>query len=146
MADQAQIASPLSWMCIFFSSPTNHSAPMAVINLALRRKSCQQQLSLKQLAHNVHIDKRASVRTERTQAKPEESLMAGELNSVQESIKLALDAADAATDVTSEYSQVKREHKKLEKSVTDSPLHHHYFCHRNCRGCCGADVFRHTVF
>ena len=39
--------------------------------------------------------------------------MAGELNSVQESIKLALDAADAATDVTSEYSQVKREHKKL---------------------------------
>ena len=43
--------------------------------------------------------------------------MAGELNSVQESIKLALDAADAATDVTSEYSQVKREHKKLEKKV-----------------------------
>ena len=42
------------------------------------------------------------------------NLMAGELNSVQESIKLALDAADAATDVTSEYSQVKREHK-LEK-------------------------------
>ena len=27
-------------------------------------------------------------------------------------IKLALDAADAATDVTSEYSQVKREHIK----------------------------------
>jgi len=45
--------------------------------------------------------------------------MAGELNSVQESIKLALDAADAATDVTSEYSQVKREHKKLEKKVSD---------------------------
>ena len=44
--------------------------------------------------------------------------MAGELNSVQESIKLALDAADAATDVTSEYSQVKREHKKLERKVS----------------------------
>ena len=44
--------------------------------------------------------------------------MAGELNSVQESIKLALDAADAATDVTSEYSQVKREHKKLETKVS----------------------------
>ena len=44
--------------------------------------------------------------------------MAGELNSVQESIKLALDAADAATDVTSEYSQVKRDHKKLEKKVS----------------------------
>ncbi len=44
--------------------------------------------------------------------------MAGELNSIQESIKLALDAADAATDVTSEYSQVKREHKKLERKVS----------------------------
>ena len=43
--------------------------------------------------------------------------MSGELNSMQESIKLALDAADAATDVTSEYSQVKREHKKLEAKV-----------------------------
>ena len=44
--------------------------------------------------------------------------MASEFNSVQESIKLALDAADAATEVTSEYSQVKREHKKLEKKVS----------------------------
>ena len=44
--------------------------------------------------------------------------MAGELNSIQESIKLALDAADAATDVTSEYSQVKRESKKLERKVS----------------------------
>ena len=44
--------------------------------------------------------------------------MSSELNSVQESIKLALDAADAATDVTSEYSQVKREHKKLESKVS----------------------------
>ena len=44
--------------------------------------------------------------------------MASEFNSVQESIKLALDAADPATDVTSEYSQVKREHKKLEKKVS----------------------------
>ena len=44
--------------------------------------------------------------------------MSSELNSIQESIKLALDAADAATDVTSEYSQVKREHKKLENKVS----------------------------
>ena len=43
--------------------------------------------------------------------------MAGELNSVQESIKLALDAADAATDVTSEYNKIKSENKKLEASV-----------------------------
>ena len=49
--------------------------------------------------------------------------MSGELNSMQESIKLALDAADAATDVTSEYSQVKREHKKLEAKV--SQIHHY---------------------
>ena len=59
------------------------------------------------------ISRDAVFRAEWAQVKPE-SLMAGELNSVQESIKLALDAADAATDVTSEYSQVKREHK-LEK-------------------------------
>ena len=38
-------------------------------------------------------------------------------NEVQESIKIALDAADAATDVTSEYSKIKSENKKLEASV-----------------------------
>lgn len=43
--------------------------------------------------------------------------MASEYNAVQESIKIALDAADAATDVTSEYNKVKREHKKLEAAV-----------------------------
>ena len=37
--------------------------------------------------------------------------------SIEESIKIALDAADAATDVTSEYNKVKREHKKLETQV-----------------------------
>ena len=36
---------------------------------------------------------------------------------MQERIKIALDAADAATDVTSEYDKTKREHKKLEASV-----------------------------
>ena len=43
--------------------------------------------------------------------------MTTEYNAVQESIKIALDAADAATDVTSEYNKTKREHKKLEASV-----------------------------
>ena len=43
--------------------------------------------------------------------------MSTEYNAVQESIKIALDAADAATDVTSEYHKTKREHKKLEASV-----------------------------
>ena len=38
-------------------------------------------------------------------------------NEVQESIKIALDAADAATDITSEYSKIKSENKKLEASV-----------------------------
>ena len=38
-------------------------------------------------------------------------------NEVQESIKIALDAADAATDVTAEYSKIKSENKKLEASV-----------------------------
>ena len=43
--------------------------------------------------------------------------MSTEYKAVQESIKIALDAADAATDVTSEYNKTKREHKKLEASV-----------------------------
>ena len=40
-----------------------------------------------------------------------------ELNTMQESIKIALDAADAATDVTSEYNKVKKAHEKLEAKV-----------------------------
>ena len=39
------------------------------------------------------------------------------IEAVQESIKLALDAADAATDVTSEYNNVKKAHAKLEAKV-----------------------------
>jgi hypothetical protein len=43
--------------------------------------------------------------------------MSSDLSTIEESIKIALDAADAATDVTSEYNKVKREHKKLEGQV-----------------------------
>ena len=43
--------------------------------------------------------------------------MSSDLSTIEESIKIALDAADAATDVTSEYNKVKREHKKLEAKV-----------------------------
>ncbi len=39
------------------------------------------------------------------------------VEAVQESIKLALDAADAATDVTSEYNKVRKEHAILEGKV-----------------------------
>ena len=39
------------------------------------------------------------------------------MQAVQESIKLALDAADAATDVTSEYNKVKKAHALLEAKV-----------------------------
>ena len=39
------------------------------------------------------------------------------IEAVQESIKLALDAADAATDVTSEYNNVRKAHAKLEAQV-----------------------------
>ena len=39
------------------------------------------------------------------------------IEAVQESIKLALDAADAATDVTSEYNNVRKAHEKLEAKV-----------------------------
>ena len=43
--------------------------------------------------------------------------MDNKIEAVQESIKLALDAADAATDVTSEYNKVKKAHEKLEAKV-----------------------------
>ena len=43
--------------------------------------------------------------------------METKMEAVQESIKLALDAADAATDVTSEYNKVKKAHEKLEAKV-----------------------------
>ena len=39
------------------------------------------------------------------------------IEAVQESIKLALDAADAATDVTSEYNKIKKAHAILEAKV-----------------------------
>ena len=35
--------------------------------------------------------------------------MTQQLNAMQESIKIALDAADAATDVTSEYKRIKND-------------------------------------
>ena len=43
--------------------------------------------------------------------------MSSDLSTIEESIKIALDAADAATDITSEYSKIKRENKKLEAKV-----------------------------
>ena len=41
--------------------------------------------------------------------------MTQQLNAMQESIKIALDAADAATDVTSEYKRIKNEYLKTEQ-------------------------------
>ena len=45
--------------------------------------------------------------------------MSTELNTMQESIKIALDAADAATDVTSEYKRMKNEYLKAEQKVKE---------------------------
>ena len=45
--------------------------------------------------------------------------MSTELNTMQESIKIALDAADAATDVTSEYKRMKTEYIKAEQKVKE---------------------------
>ena len=42
-----------------------------------------------------------------------------QLNAMQESIKIALDAADAATDVTSEYKRIKNEFLKTEQKVKE---------------------------
>ncbi len=41
------------------------------------------------------------------------------INAMQESIKIALDAADAATDVTSEYKRIKNEYIKAEQKVKE---------------------------
>ncbi len=41
------------------------------------------------------------------------------INPMQESIKIALDAADAATDVTSEYKRIKNEYIKAEQKVKE---------------------------
>ena len=45
--------------------------------------------------------------------------MTQQLNAMQESIKIALDAADAATDVTSEYKRIKNEYIKAELKVKE---------------------------
>ena len=42
-----------------------------------------------------------------------------QVNAMQESIKIALDAADAATDVTSEYKRIKNEYIKAEQKVKE---------------------------
>jgi hypothetical protein len=42
-----------------------------------------------------------------------------QINAMQESIKIALDAADAATDVTSEYKRIKNEYIKSEQKVKE---------------------------
>ena len=42
-----------------------------------------------------------------------------QVNAMQESIKIALDAADAATDVTSEYKRIKNEYLKAEQKVKE---------------------------
>ncbi len=45
--------------------------------------------------------------------------MTQQLNAMQESIKIALDAADAATDVTSEYKRIKNEYLKTEQKMKE---------------------------
>ena len=45
--------------------------------------------------------------------------MKPQINAVQESIKIALDAADAATDVTAEYKRIKNEYIKTEKKMKE---------------------------
>ena len=45
--------------------------------------------------------------------------MKEQINAMQESIKIALDAADAATDVTSEYKRIKSEYMKTEQKMKE---------------------------
>ena len=43
--------------------------------------------------------------------------MSSEISTIEESIKIALDAADAATDITSEYNSIKKKNQKLEAEM-----------------------------
>jgi hypothetical protein len=43
--------------------------------------------------------------------------MSSEISTIEESIKIALDAADAATDITSEYNTIKKKNQKLEAEM-----------------------------
>ena len=43
--------------------------------------------------------------------------MSSEISTIEESIKIALDAADAATDITSEYNNIKKKNQKLEAEM-----------------------------
>ena len=51
--------------------------------------------------------------------KKRNACMNQQINAMQESIKIALDAADAATDVTSEYKRIKNEYMKAEQKVKE---------------------------
>ena len=50
-----------------------------------------------------------------------------QVNAMQESIKIALDAADAATDVTSEYKRIKNEYLKGTKSERNTQIYYNCF-------------------
>jgi hypothetical protein len=43
--------------------------------------------------------------------------MSSEISTIEESIKIALDAADAATDITSEYNNIQKKNQKLESEM-----------------------------
>ena len=55
-----------------------------------------------------------------------------QVNAMQESIKIALDAADAATDVTSEYKRIKNEYLKAEQKVKEIHKYEPLFFQFNC--------------
>jgi len=60
--------------------------------------------------------------------------MSADLVMVQESVKLALDDADAAADVTAEYNKVKKRKQKISGTGELDPPHVGPYCHY-CRRC-----------
>jgi hypothetical protein len=73
--------------------------------------------------------------------------MSSDLSTIEESIKIALDAADAATDVTSEYNKVKREHKKTgDTSEANTSLYDYNFWELYDRSNSSDDIFISALF
>jgi hypothetical protein len=52
--------------------------------------------------------------------------MSSEISTIEESIKIALDAADAATDITSEYNGIKKKKSKVGGRSEKSIFVYHY--------------------
>ena len=83
------------------------------INSALSRQICPVRWCFHRLARNVQTTQNENRFKLKMNQKQGDTRMSADLVMVQESVKLALDAADAAADVTAEYNKVKKKTKSF---------------------------------